>query len=176
MTFAPADHPPAGTLLSIASPVLGCDNRAVFGTASSSNPLTFTNMTLAANEAAAFPVRPIIDMPCSALWYVGGNTTGNVDIGLYDSGLNLVVSSGSHANTAAFVEKTLAFFLRAGNLYYVAVAANNTGSSFLCLANPLAAGLVRKTSSFALPSSLSSPTSTSTTNTGWPVCGVKIAA
>lgn len=62
---------------------------------------------LAANLALYYPFR-LDDFVTvyQFLWYVGTTNTGNVDVGIYDSQLNLIVSAGSTAiGTASVVQE-----------------------------------------------------------------------
>lgn len=83
----------------------------------------------AANTAIYTPISLPCDAQCYALWARGANTTGNYDLGIYDSSLNLIASKGSTANANAILEFLVDLRLYGGVTYYLAMVASSTSSS-----------------------------------------------
>lgn len=85
------------------------------------------------NDAHYLPVTFPCDAVLYALRFAATNGTGNYDLGLYDSSLSLIASSGSTAMTAAGVKSlTLPEIrVRAGELVYAALALSSTSGSVL---------------------------------------------
>jgi hypothetical protein len=90
---------------------------------------TATGTLVATNNDAHFwPVTPPESAILYALRFWAANGTGNYDLGLYDSNLNLLVSSGSTAMTASGVKELALPELEvdAGELVYAAIALSLT--------------------------------------------------
>lgn len=87
-------------------------------------------LTISNNDAHFVPVIFPCDATLYALRFIGANTTGNYDLGLYDRDLNLLASTGSTAMSAAFQTLTLADLrVSGGKLYYMALALSSTAGS-----------------------------------------------
>lgn len=85
-------------------------------------------------------------------------TSGNIDVGLYDSGGNKLASSGSvacpSANTKATVSFTASVNIAPGT-YYLAIVADNTTATFVRAGTDTIMGLGYQDTAFPLPSSAS---------------------
>lgn len=68
------------------------------------------------------------------LWWVGGTSSGNIDVGIYDAQKNRIVSAGStamSATTNTVQELNITDTLMAPGRYFLAAACdNNTGTVF----------------------------------------------
>lgn len=102
-----------------------------------------------------FPVRCTL----YALRFLGGNTTGNYDLGVYDEKFNRLASKGSTAMSAAIQTLTLPeLVVPAGTLLYAALALSNTSGtlariSFSTTWPAEAGGCASEDSALPLPSS-----------------------
>lgn len=66
------------------------------------------------------------------LRFHAGNTSGNYDLGVYDSQFRLIASKGSTAMSAAIQTLTLSnFTVEAGSLYYAALAMSDAAGTIL---------------------------------------------
>lgn len=124
----------------------------------------------AANRAYYIPVSIFSVVTIVKMFVInGGTASGNIDVGIYDSGGARLVSSGTTAQTGTAVVQEFNItdtILRPG-LYYLACAMdNNTGT--LEIWNP-AAGIIRafgiceQSSAFVLPATATIGAITSTT-------------
>lgn len=87
------------------------------------------------NDAHYLPITFPVDCTLYAMRFAATNGNGNYDVGLYNSSLSLMYSSGSTAMTAAGI-KTLTLpevRVRAGELYYGALGLSLTTASVLRL-------------------------------------------
>lgn len=116
------------------------------------------------NDAHYIPIVFPCDATIYSMQFAAANGTGNYDIGLYDSALRRLVSSGSVAMSAAGI-KTLAISdmrVFGGELYFAAGAWNNTAAQIIRPQFPL--GILRglgwgmEASAFPLPAT-ATPTS-----------------
>lgn len=85
-------------------------------------------------------------------------TSGNIDVGLYDSGGNKLASSGSVACPTANTKVTVAFTASvdiAPGTYYLAIVADNTTATFVRAGTDTIMGLGYEDTAFPLPSSAS---------------------
>lgn len=90
-------------------------------------------LVTANNDAHYLPVTFPVDCTLYALRFAATNGNGNYDVGLYNSSLSLLYSSGSTAMTAAGI-KTLTLpevRVRAGELFYAALGLSLTTGSVL---------------------------------------------
>lgn len=114
---------------------------------------TWGGSDLAMYVPQVFPAR------CSPyeLRILGGNTTGNYDLGVYDSKFRRLFSTGSTALTAAIQVLSLPnFTVEAGSLYYAALAMSDGSGTILRVsftpAYPAqAAGIATEASALPLP-------------------------
>lgn len=115
-----------------------------------------------ANLAILYPIRIAYPTVITRMfWQNGATVSGNVDIGIYDSQGNRIVSSGSTAQAGVSVIQsvdTTDVTLQKG-IYYIAMACDNTTATFRRLTSGTAtrlraAGVLNNTTAFPLPSSL----------------------
>lgn len=151
------------------------------------NSLGFHRAILGSSGLAAWPLANLalfvpftIAVPTTIvkiMWVNGATVSGNVDVGLYDSQGNRLVSSGTTAQTTVSVVQpvdTTDVTLQPG-VYYMAMAMDNTtgttrkfttGSTALCRA----VGVYQQVSAFPLPSSATF--ATASTSDFIPVFGI----
>lgn len=110
-----------------------------------------------ANLAIFVPLRLTEAATLRRFWYLSGNGTGNVDIGVYSEAASLIISTGSIAqstsNQVNYVD-VADTALAAGN-YYLAIAyASTTATPFSARAAGLSRsfGIVQMASALPLPS------------------------
>ncbi len=85
------------------------------------------------NDAHYVPIFMPCDATLYAIRFAAANGTGNYDLGVYDSALNRIASSGSTAMTAAGI-KTLSLpdlRFRGGDVIYAALALSNTAGQVI---------------------------------------------
>lgn len=109
-----------------------------------------------ANLALFVPLRLPNSTTIKRFWYISGNATGNVDIGLYDAAGNKIVSTGSTAqgtsNQIDFISVT-STPVSVGD-YYLAIAyASTTATPFRATSPGVARylGVVQMASALPLP-------------------------
>lgn len=115
----------------------------------------------AANRAIFVPVRVPIGVTVYKLACGSGTgTTGNFDLGIYDAGGNLIVSTGTTAKTSASEDRVIDItdtFLGPG-LYYLAMAVDDTGAYMSAAPSNLGLcklmGVKQMASAFVLPSTV----------------------
>lgn len=133
----------------------------------------------AANDALFIPL--VLDRPVtvSRMFAANGNVAGNaIDLGIYTADGALIVSSGSAAQsgtiTLQFLDVTDTY-LSPGQ-YYMAAAANGTTATMRRFSTSIIIqqmlGVLKATSSFPLPTSVTFATVTATYV---PIIGVEIA-
>lgn len=107
-------------------------DQAIVEAGSVSTPTLAVSTGWPANNAARYqPVYFPADCTLYSLSFLGGNTTGNYDLGLYDSDYNRLASKGSTAMAASVQTLTLPEIrVRAGRVYYAALAFS-AAASFL---------------------------------------------
>lgn len=123
-----------------------------------------------ANDALFVPIAvpvpvTVYQMACGT----GTGTTGNFDLGIYDVGGNLLVSTGSTAKTTANVERVVNVTdtVLLPGLYYLAMSVDDTGA-YQAPASIGNVGFVKLlgmrlvSTAFALPSTVTLATVTST--------------
>ena len=108
-------------------------------------------------------------------YYLGGGAgVGNVDIGIYNSSYSRLWSRGSTATPGSTGGKTVSIsagspttLTLAPGVYWFAIASDSTSPQFVGINTSIPGLSVSKTSSFALPSSISSPASNTTELVPW---------
>lgn len=129
----------------------------------------------AANRAIFAPIILNDTITITTAGWLNGATvsgTGHVDVGVYDKGLNKIVTTGSttQGSAAAFQSAGLSSTTLNPDLYWLAMACDNTTSSFQA-ATALSTGLLRTcgvqqmSSAFVLPSAI---TLTNPASAYWP--------
>lgn len=64
------------------------------------------------------------------LWFAGGNTTGNVDVGIYRQDGSRIVSTGAIANANALVFTDVTDILLPPGAYWIAASQSSTGQVY----------------------------------------------
>lgn len=100
------------------------------GYAALSTPSTGT-LVGTGNRALFLPIVFPASVTVTALRTMGGNTTGNYDLGFYQvdpftNAISLVASSGSTGLSVAILEVALNYRVTAGRLYFAALALSST--------------------------------------------------
>jgi hypothetical protein len=112
----------------------------------------------AANDAVVYPITVHRPTTFVKAWHMGNSASGNYRVGLYDSGLNLLVSSAAIANSAALHEDNITDTDVMPGRYFVATACDNaTTGSFVVSAGALRwriLGCFLMASAYPLPSTL----------------------
>lgn len=177
MAVLPDTNLVAPIVISTTSPNSLGQYRAIMNMPSNNNNLAGFN---AANEAIFIPFR--IHRPtlvANMFWQNGGTVSGNFDIGIYNSGGNLIVSAGSTAQAGTSVIQavnTTDVTLQRG-LYYMAFVADNTTGLFrfnqigTILVLGRAMGVYVMSTAFPLPSTA---TFAALTRTRIPIIGLTV--
>lgn len=122
-------------------------------------------VTVVQNQAYFYPFRLDVGATAMKLYYITGPTqNGNVDMGIYDSQFNAVITSGSTAQGAANTLNALDITdtsLPPGN-YWVAFASNSATATVFANADgdELSMGVLPyyvQASAFALPTTTATP-------------------
>lgn len=128
-----------------------------------------------ANQARFFPVVLETDFVVTDFWsYNGGTASGNRDIGLYDKQRNLLLSTGSVAQSGTSTIQThnVTDTEYPAGLYFIALAhSDTTGTYFRLTTSSIgmdSAGVRAQASALPLPSSF---TPSAITSSYWPVFG-----
>lgn len=149
----------------IHSPLLGFANANGIGVNSVAWP--------AANLALFSPVYVWATQTLTQLVAQWNTTSGNVDIGIYDSNLTKIVSSGSTAASGLVQQFNVADTVLTRGTYYVALAADNTTLQVRRGTQSVAAfgrmlGMFEQASAFPLPATA---TPAAYTRLVLPICG-----
>lgn len=127
-------------------------NGLLTGTAFAGNGWPASSRALFVPFRLAFPAT-VYQMACGT----GTGTTGNFDLGIYDSGGNKIVSTGSTAKTTASSERivNITDTLLLPGLYYLAMATDGTTNYLSVVPGNLGfcklLGMRQMASAFALP-------------------------
>lgn len=112
------------------------------------------------NRALFVPFRLFVSFTATRMFsYNGASVSGNIDVGIYSSEGNRIVSSGStaQAGTNALQEFDLTDTTLVPGLYYMAVSMDNTTGtlfrSVLGVRNVRLANMMQMASAFPLPAS-----------------------
>lgn len=127
---------------------------------------TNSSPTRTANAGYFFPIYVEKQIALTRLWVFNGSAvSGNLDIALYNSAGTRVVSTGSTAQsgTSSVQKVTVSYTLDPG-FYWIGVALDNATGTFRQIGSQPAnsMGAFTATSSFPLPASLPTPTSSIT--------------
>lgn len=135
---------------------------------------TVANGAPTANLALYIPCTFPRPLTLVALQFVGGNTTGNYDIGFYAPDLSAVARKGSTAAAVAVYSLSLGNYrVTPGKTYYAACVANNTASRFrgynaLVTDFMAASGYAAEASALPLPANMTPVTLTGGSQTQLP--------
>lgn len=161
-------------------PLVGTDSWHCLGTqlaaAGAATPASATYP--AANRAIYIPLVVTKDITVVKLWCVnGGVTSGNIDMGIYNSAFARQVSIGStaQAGAGAIQEFDIADTALSAGLYYIGIAMDNTTGTLYRYTSAIggfhfqAYGLAQEASAFALPAT-ATPADFATAYI--PLCGI----
>lgn len=137
----------------------------LFGTTTFSSSMSPGN----ANAAIFIPCRFPVSARISAMSCRTANTTGNFDLGLYDSNFVLIASLGTTAMSAQTQVLNVTRFVQHGTVLYAAVALSNTsgrvaGYATGSIANLVGSGVMEQASALPLPSTATPAKDSSWTN------------
>lgn len=94
--------------------------------------LANSTFVAAGNDAHYLPVVFPSDATLYALRFIGGNATGNYDLGFYNADFTRLASKGSTALAASIQELTLPEIrVRGGCLYYAALSLSSTSGQVI---------------------------------------------
>lgn len=86
--------------------------------------------TPGANAAIYVPFVPPADVTAKRLFFLGDNTTGTIDVGIFAADGTRLVSTGSVTNATARVVTDVAdTSLTAGTLYFLGISASSSSSN-----------------------------------------------
>lgn len=109
------------------------------------------------NQAKYVPVAFPCECTLYSIRWQASNTTGNYDLGFYNSAFTRIASTGSTAMTAGLKTLTLPEIrVRAGELWYAAIALSSTSGSMIAYPStviyvPAAVGVLQEASALPLP-------------------------
>jgi hypothetical protein len=108
----------------------------------------------AANLALFVPFYVVVPMWLRRFWYISGNATGNIDIGIYRADGSLIVSTGATAqgttNVLNFIDATDTL-LRPGQKFLAMSCASASAGPFARIVNAEEQGVCQMAAAHALP-------------------------
>ena len=148
MTYGPSGYGVPSSIGTSDPQSLGWDIKAATTTG------TWAAGTGGANTSWFVPIRFVVPTLVKRLWYViGGTSSGNVDMGIYDTSGNKLISAGSTAQGTA---NTTQYFdiddQQLFDLWYIGFAINNAAGTFYQITLTLGESVGIKQLTFPLPS------------------------
>lgn len=117
-----------------------------------------------ANAAIYVPFRVTASTTVRRIWWGGSNTTGNVDVGIFNSSGTKLVSTGATANASGFNIVDVADTTLSAGAYWIGVSASSASSGIyrgtIGVVRLAAQGIKQEASAHPLPATATLTTAT----------------